>query len=180
MAPSQAVLAVTGRDSGPERRHRRKYWQDPRPLFAARPSPPISPLPSCLWPEDFCFSSRDRKKNRGHTLACVGGTWEGSWGRTGLKLKASATSWQAASTAATQTKSRLERQPAFGDSTVSRAWPSLRLHQGLLCWLAGRPQAWGPGWNMAAGQRKGNRWGMGGLPGLLWMGTEQGQRKPGK
>ena len=82
-------MAVTGRDSGPERRHRRKYWQDPRPLFAARPSPPISPLPSCLWPEDFCFSSRDRKKNRGHTLACVGGTWEGSWGRTGLKLEAS-------------------------------------------------------------------------------------------
>ena len=121
MAPSsapahQAVLAVTGRDSSIERRHRRKYWQDPPPLFAAGPPPPIAPLPSCLWPEDFCFPSLDRK-NRGHTLASVGGTWEGSWGRTGLKLEALATSWQAASPAATQTKSRLEtssRPPVAG------------------------------------------------------------------
>lgn len=173
-------MAGTRRDSSPERRHRRKYWQGPPPLFAAHPPPPMSPLPSCLWPEDFCFSSRDRKKNRGHTLACVGGAWEGSWGRTGLKLEAVATSWQAASTAATQTESRLERQPAFGGPTVSRAWPSLKLHQGLLCWLTGWPQAWGPGWNRLLDKERGTDGEGEACQRSCGWAQSRGSRKPGK
>lgn len=38
----------------------------------------------------------------GHTPACVGGAWEGSWGRTRREPEAMATSWQAASASAGQ------------------------------------------------------------------------------
>lgn len=52
-----AALAVTRRGGDLERRHRKKYRQVSPALFAAHPNPP---LPSCLWPEDFCFSSPGR------------------------------------------------------------------------------------------------------------------------